>query len=146
MTAEYYADPAQFNAALVEEFRANDGRLSGMFEKSFMLLLTTTGAQTGQARTVPLGHWTVDGALVVVASGNGSPQVPGWFHNVAANPEVEVEIATPDGVDAFAARARVAGADERARLWPLLLEQAPFFADHQDRIEREIPIVILDRT
>lgn len=145
MSKEYRSDAVAFNAGLVEEFRSNDGRLSGMFANSFLLLLTTTGAKTGRERTVPLGHWTVDGKLLVIASGNASQPHPSWYHNLRAEPRVDVELATPQSVDRFSARARVATSPEREALWAGLLEQAPFFAGHQEQVSREIPVVVLER-
>lgn len=145
MTDDYDPDPVRFNAELIEEFRAHDGRLSGMFANSSLLVLTTTGSRTGSDHAVPIGNWTVDGKLVVVASGNASPTEPHWYRNLLADPEVGVELATPSGIERFAARARVVEGAERERLWPLLLEQAPFFADHQAQLDREIPLVVLER-
>src|SRR3954453_11725132 len=83
-----------FNRQLIEEFRANGGKVGGMFAGAPLLLLTTTGAKSGQARVAPLAYTTDNDRLVVIASKGGAPTHPDWFHNVRANPEVTVEVGT----------------------------------------------------
>ena len=104
-----------------------------------VLLLTTTGRKSGKARTQPLLYLTDGDALVVVASFGGSREHPAWFLNLEANPDVEVQV----GPEARRTRARVATQEERARLWPRLVQMYRPYESYQRRTEREIPVVIL---
>src|SRR5690242_2265758 len=105
------SDMNEFNQKVIAEFRANGGKVGPPFEGAPMLLLTTTGAKSGQQRTTPLVH-TMDGdRLVVIASKAGAPNHPAWYHNLVANPTVTVE----KGTERFQARARVAGDEEIGR-------------------------------
>jgi proline iminopeptidase len=105
------------------------------------LLLTTTGRKSGERYIFPLFYGeTGDGGYIVVASKGGAPTHPGWYRNLAANPEVEVQV----GTRRTKARARTATGDERARLWQKALEFWPPYADYQQKTEREIPVVVLD--
>lgn len=103
-------------------------------------LLTTTGRKSGRPRTVPLCYLRDGDAVIVVASQGGLPANPQWFFNVRANPAVQVEIGKRRGDY----RARVAGPDERARLWPRLVELYPDYASYQSWTDREIPVVICE--
>ena len=93
---EKTTDYNEFNRQLIEEFRANGGKVSGMFAGAPLLLLTTTGAKSGQPRVAPLAYTTDNGRLVVIASKGGAPTHPDWFHNLRANPEVTVEFGNGD--------------------------------------------------
>jgi deazaflavin-dependent oxidoreductase (nitroreductase family) len=105
------------------------------------LLLTTTGRKSGERYIFPLFYGeTGDGSYIVVASKGGAPQHPGWYRNLVAHPEVEVQV----GTRRTKARARTATGDERARLWQKALEFWPPYADYQQKTEREIPVVVLD--
>src|SRR5689334_22132435 len=97
-------DVNEFQRRVIEEFRQNGGVVGGMFAGATLALLTTTGARTGQRRTVPLGYLEVDGKPLVVASAMGSPKNPGWYHNVLNNPAVTVEV----GTDRYRAMAAIA--------------------------------------
>ena len=119
-TTDYNA----FNRQLIEEFRANGGKVGGMFAGAPLLLLTTTGAKSGQPRVAPLAYTTDNGRFVVIASKGGAPTHPDWFHNVRANPEVTVEVGTetfparatiPDGSRTTAALRPDGGADAELR-------------------------------
>lgn len=143
------SDMVAFNAEVAERFRVQHGsgpltggRLgtAGQINADAMLLLTTTGARSGEPRTVPLGWLRIDGQLVVLASNVGAPRHPGWYHNLVRNPRVTVEL----GAGTFAATARVATGAERERLWEGAVAQRPFFTDHQAKTDRQIPIVVLD--
>ena len=101
---EKTTDYNEFNRQLIEEFRANGGKVSGMFAGAPLLLLTTTGARSGQPRVAPLAYTTDNGRVVVIASKGGAPTHPDWFHNLRANPEVTVEL----GTETFPARATIA--------------------------------------
>lgn len=104
------------------------------------LLLTTTGRKSGEKFIFPLYYGKIGDSYIVVASKGGAPQHPGWYRNLLANPEVEVQV----GTDKFKARARTATGDERARLWQEALKFWPPYADYQKKTEREIPVVVLD--
>ncbi|OWY59970.1 hypothetical protein B7486_71715, partial [cyanobacterium TDX16] len=94
-----------FNDSIIEEFRSNDGKVGGPFEGAPMIILTTTGAKSGEPRTTPLVSYQEDGRLFVMASMGGAPTHPAWYHNVKANPGLKVELQTPDGIDEFEAEA-----------------------------------------
>ncbi len=107
-----------------------------------VLELTTTGARSGQKRTAMLTTPVQQGAtIVIVASRGGDAQHPGWFHNLKANPNVEVSLR---GGPKRPMRARVADADERARLWPLVTKRYRGYEQYQQRTMREIPLVLLE--
>jgi deazaflavin-dependent oxidoreductase (nitroreductase family) len=130
------------NRSVIEEFRANEGRVGGRLEGIDLVLVTHTGARTGRALTTPLGH-VVDGDdLVVVAANRGSATHPSWYHNMVANPDVTVEV----GTVTYAAKAVVATGDERARLWDKIAAMKPFLLDFQEKAgSRAIPLVVLRR-
>jgi deazaflavin-dependent oxidoreductase (nitroreductase family) len=104
------------------------------------LLLTTTGRKSGERYIFPLFYGKTGDSYIVVASKGGAPQHPGWYRNLRANPEVEVQA----GTATVKARARTATGAERARLWEKALEFWPPYADYQKKTEREIPVVVLD--
>ena len=104
------------------------------------LLLTTTGRKSGGKFIFPLYYGKAGDSYIVVASKGGAPQHPGWYRNLLANPEVDVQV----GTEKFKARARTATGAERARLWQTALEFWPPYADYQQKTEREIPVVVLD--
>ena len=130
-----------FNENIVEEFRTNSGKVGGMFEGAPLLLLTTTGAKSGQTRVAPLAYTTDGGRMVVIASKGGAPSHPDWYHNVLANPEVTVEV----GTDAFPARATVPEGAERDRLFNQMAERMPNFAEYQRNTTRVLPVIVLER-
>ena len=107
-----------------------------------VLLLTTTGRKTGKRTTTPLIYENADDAYLVVASKGGAPEHPGWYRNLSKNPDVEVQVKD----DVFAARARTATGDERERLWKLTTLQWPDYEAYQTKTDREIPVVVLERT
>lgn len=130
-----------WNQQITEEFRANGGKVSGRFEGRPLLLLHHRGARTGTERVNPLAYRPLDrGAMAVFASKAGAPTNPDWYHNVRANPEVEVEV----GTETIRARARVAQGDERDRIWEAQAAEIPTFAEYQERSGRTIPVVILE--
>ena len=138
----FYSDPIAYNARLVEEYRANAGKLSGPLAGMELMLLTTTGAKSGLARVAPLGFVTAGDRWLVIASANGSPKAPDWYHNLVANPDVAVEL----GLERIPARATTAEGAERDRLWKYFASHKPFLAEHEQRAGRQIPIVILERS
>jgi len=130
-----------FNAALVDEFRANAGQVTGMFSGAPLVLITTTGAKSGKRRTTPIVYTTDGDAVVIIASKGGSPTSPDWFHNLVANPEVKVELAT----ETFQAKARVAEEPEREELYRAQAALMPNFAEYEKATTRKIPVVVLER-
>jgi deazaflavin-dependent oxidoreductase (nitroreductase family) len=135
--AQIPPDMKAFNRALIEEWRANDGRLSGRMATSQLILLTTTGARSGEPRTTVVGYVRHGDRLLAIASNNGAPKHPAWYFNLLAAPTATVEL----GSEMFDVRARTAGPEEREELGQLI----PYFEPQQKRTEREIPIVVLDR-
>ncbi len=130
-----------FNRAVIEEFRANHGAVGGGFAGAPMVLLTTTGAKSGQKRVNPLVALVQGGTLYVVASKAGAPTNPDWYHNLLATPEVEVEF----GDERFGATAVPVTGPERDRLYAAQVAQQPGFADYEKATTRVIPVVELRR-
>jgi deazaflavin-dependent oxidoreductase (nitroreductase family) len=131
-----------FNASIIEEFRANGGVVGGMFEGRAMLLLHTTGRTSGAARTTPLVYRpNGEDSWVVFASYGGAPKDPAWFGNLVAEPDVDIEV----GTDTVPVRARVAAGTERETLWSAQKAELPGFADYEAKTDRQIPVVVLDR-
>ena|SRR5436305_5635301 len=130
---------ADFNAKIIDEFRANAGRVGGMFEGTPLLLLHHTGARTGKERINPLAYLRDGERYVIFASKAGAPTNPDWYHNLKANPEVTIEV----GTDTLPATAGEATGEERERLFQAQVERAPTFADYQANTERQIPVIIL---
>lgn len=135
-----------FNQALADEFRANGGKVTGQFEGADLLLLTTTGAKSGQPRLSPLAFFRIDGKLLVIGSFAGAPNDPAWVHNLRANPRAHVEVSSDAGVDAFDVVARELPSAERADVLPKIIERAPVFAEYQSKTSRVIPLFELQRT
>lgn len=131
---------ADWNSQIIEEFRANGGKVGGQFEGAPLLLLHTTGARSGQERVNPVMYMTEGNRLAVFASKAGADTNPDWYHNLLANPAVTVEI----GTETKSAHARVAGQEERDRLWSAQKKEWPGFADYETKTSRQIPVVILE--
>jgi deazaflavin-dependent oxidoreductase (nitroreductase family) len=129
-----------WNSKIIEEFRANGGKVGGQFQGAPLLLLHTKGAKTGQDRVHPVMYRKVGGGYAVFASKAGAPTNPDWYHNLVANPDVRAEI----GTDVVPLRARVAGPDEREPIWIAQKTDFPGFADYETKTSREIPVVILE--
>jgi deazaflavin-dependent oxidoreductase (nitroreductase family) len=134
-------DRKAFNRALIEEFRSNGGKVGGAFAQAPLLLLTTTGAKSGQQRTSPVVYTTDGDRLVIIASYGGRPSNPAWFNNLLANPEVTVEVPG----ETFAARAVVASGEYRDRLYAAQAKLMPAFEEYQSKTNRQIPVVTLER-
>ncbi|RUP33855.1 MAG: nitroreductase family deazaflavin-dependent oxidoreductase [Mycolicibacterium sp.] len=130
-----------FNAAIVDEFRANGGKVGGQFEGGNLLLLHTTGAKSGQPRMSPLAYLPVDGKILIVGSKAGAPTHPDWVHNLRANSAARIEI----GEDEYDVVARELPDDEREATYPLITAVAPVFADYQAKTSRVIPLFELVR-
>ena len=136
---------ADWNQQVIDEFRANDGRVGGRFEGRTLLLLHHRGAKTGTERINPVAYQRLsEDSVAVFASKGGASTNPDWYHNVVANPDVTVEI----GTETFRARARVAKSTERDSIWEQQKRDWPGFAEYEEKTRgiREIPVVVLDKT
>ncbi|AUS80978.1 nitroreductase family deazaflavin-dependent oxidoreductase [Actinoalloteichus sp. AHMU CJ021] len=126
--------------SIIEEFRANEGRVGGPVDGTRLLLLTTTGARSGAPHTVPLGYLPDGGErILVIASAGGAPRHPAWFHNLVAHPRVTVE----DGVFTYQAEAEVLRGPERDAAFARAVESDPEWARYQENTSRTIPVVAL---
>jgi len=134
-------DQNTYNRQLIEEFRADRDKGGGAMKGRPLLLLTTTGAKSGQLRTKPMMFIPDGDRLLVIASNAGAPTHPDWYRNLVAHPEVTVEV----GNETFKAIASVTEGPERQRLWSRVVELYPFFADHQAKTTRQIPVIVLER-
>jgi deazaflavin-dependent oxidoreductase (nitroreductase family) len=131
-------DRNDYNRRLIQEFRANRSKFEGPGSRP-LLLLTTTGAKSGQRNTTPMMYIPNGDRLIVIASNIGAPRHPDWYHNLLAHPEVTVEV----GSQTYNATAIVTEGAERQKLWTWIVEQHPFFADHQAKTTRQIPVIAL---
>ncbi|QIY58618.1 nitroreductase family deazaflavin-dependent oxidoreductase [Streptomyces sp. RPA4-5] len=133
--------PIDFNRQIIEEFRANGGRVGGPFEGGRLLLLTTTGARSGAPHTTPLGYLPDgDGRVLVIASAAGAPKHPAWYHNLVAHPRVTVEA----GVFTYEAQAVVLEGAERDQAFARAVATDPGWSDYQEKTERILPVVALE--
>jgi len=134
-------DQRDYNQRLIEEFRAERSKTGKPLEGRPLLLLTTTGARSGQRRTTPMMYISDGDRPLVIASNAGAPRHPDWYLNLVAHPQVTVEV----GPDTFEATAIVMEGEARQQLWTRITELYPFFADHQAKVTRQIPVVVLER-
>ncbi|WP_348726587.1 nitroreductase family deazaflavin-dependent oxidoreductase [uncultured Mycolicibacterium sp.] len=132
---------ADFNQAIIDEFRANGGVVGGPFEGATLLLLHTTGAKSGQPRVSPLAYLTVDGKMIIIGSYAGAPKDPAWVHNLRAHPRAHIEV----GTDAYDVAVRELPAGERDATYPKVTEKAPQFGEYQAKTSRPIPLFELTR-
>jgi deazaflavin-dependent oxidoreductase (nitroreductase family) len=132
-------DMAEINRRTIEQFRAG-GEITGM-HRDRLLLLTTTGRRTGQRRTTPMMFHSDGDRLLLIASNMGAPRHPDWYRNLEADPHVTVEV----GDETYEATAVPATGAERERLWSMLKETYPFFAEHEAATDRVIPVVVVTR-
>ncbi|MDH3194324.1 MAG: nitroreductase family deazaflavin-dependent oxidoreductase [Acidimicrobiia bacterium] len=130
---------SDWNHSIIEEFRANNGVVGGPFAGATLLLLHTTGAQTGRERISPLMYQQLDDGYAVFASKAGASSNPDWYHNILANPQVSIEI----GDRSLACQASVASPEERAPIWERQKAAHGGFAEYEARTEREIPVILL---
>ncbi|MEO6702604.1 MAG: nitroreductase family deazaflavin-dependent oxidoreductase [Jatrophihabitantaceae bacterium] len=128
------------NSIAIAEFRENSGWIGGNYEGTPMLLLHTIGAKSGAERVNPVMYRPVDGGLAVFASNTGAETHPDWYHNLLAQPDVQIEI----GTQTVPVHARVAEGVEREQIWQAHAQEYPPFAEHQSKISRLIPIVVLE--
>src|SRR5215218_7225284 len=130
-----------FGQEHVERYRATDGAEGHEWRGTQTLLLTTTGRKSGEPRTTPLIYAPHGEDYMVVASQGGSPTPPAWFLNLSAKPEVEVQVKG----ERFKARARTAGPEEKPEMWRRMVAEWPAYDEYQEKTERKIPVVILER-
>ena len=130
-----------FNKSIVDEFRSNDGKVGGPFEGATLLLLTSTGAKSGQPRLAPLAYLTIDGKMIIIGSKAGADTNPDRVHNLRANPRAHIEV----GTDAYDVVARELPSEERDETYPKVLATAPGFGEYQAKTGRVIPLFELQR-
>jgi deazaflavin-dependent oxidoreductase (nitroreductase family) len=130
---------SESNKGIVEEFRANQGRVGGRFEGKTLLLLHTRGAKSQQERINPVAYVQDGDRFIVIASKGGAPTNPDWYYNILADPAVTVEV----GTEKFQARAAVAEEPERTHLYNKMVEMMSSFDDYRRKTKRVIPVIIL---
>jgi len=131
---------SDWNEKVIKEFRENRGQVGGQFAGAPLLLLHTVGARSGEPRVNPMMYRKVDGGYAVFASKGGAPTNPDWYHNLLAHPQVRAEI----GTGTVELVARVAGGEERDRIWTAQKADYPGFAEYERRTSRQIPVVVLE--
>jgi deazaflavin-dependent oxidoreductase (nitroreductase family) len=136
------AAPADFNAQIIDEFHANDGRVGGMFDGMPLLLLHHTGARSGKSRINPLAYQSDGERYVIFASKAGAPTNPDWYHNLKAHPNVKIEV----GADTIDVLATEASGEERERLYRTQAERVPQFGEYEQKTDRVIPVIVLTPT
>lgn len=134
------ANAQDWNSKIIEEFRANGGKVGGPFEGAPMLLLHCTGARSGKERVHPLMYLPVGDAYAIFASKGGAPNNPDWYYNLLAHPKARIEI----GVETKSVTARAAERTERDLIWTMQKERYPAFAEYERKTSREIPVMILE--
>jgi deazaflavin-dependent oxidoreductase (nitroreductase family) len=135
------SDPNEFNQKIIEEFRANGGKVGGPWKNMTLLLLHTTGAKSGKERINPVATMQDGDDYIIIASKGGAPRNPDWYHNLAANPKVKVEV----GTEEFQAVAHNTQEPERSKLYDRMAEKYPGFAEYAQKTERVIPVIRLKR-
>jgi deazaflavin-dependent oxidoreductase (nitroreductase family) len=135
------AEANNWNKGIIDEFRANDGEVGGSFAGAPLLLLTTTGAKTGQLRTNPVMYLPDGDRVLVFASKAGAPTNPDWYHNLVAHPTASVEV----GDEHYDVKATVLTGAERDRMYARQAELYPGFAEYEAKTTRTIPVVALER-
>ena len=132
--------PNDFNAQIIEEFRANGGKVGGQFDGAPLLLLYSTGAKSGEERVNPLMYQADGDRMAIFASKAGAPTNPDWFHNLRAHAEATVEV----GTETVPVTARVVEGEERERIWERQKREYPGFAEYEEKAGRTIPVVVLE--
>jgi deazaflavin-dependent oxidoreductase (nitroreductase family) len=134
-------DDRLFGDEHVRVYRETGGERGYHWRGTTILLLTTTGRKSGETRTTPLIHRVDGDRWIVVASKGGAPEHPGWFLNLSENPDVEIQVRD----EVIAARASVVGDEEHDRIWSLMTEVWPDYDSYQEKTDRRIPLVALER-
>jgi deazaflavin-dependent oxidoreductase (nitroreductase family) len=135
------SERTEFNRKVIEEFRSTGGTVGGPFKGAPMILVTHKGAKSGKEYTTPLVYTRDSDRYVIIASMGGAPEDPQWFRNIVAHPDVTLEV----GTEKFAAKARVAEGEERARLYRAQADLMPNFDEYAAKTTRQIPVVVLER-
>ena len=135
------SNQVNWNQTIIDEFRANAGKVGGQFAGRTLLLLVTVGAKSGQERINPVAYIKDGDPFVIIASKGGAPTNPDWYYNLLANPLVVVEVAS----EQFQARAAIASEPERTRLYNAMIEMMPGFAEYRQKTTRVIPVITLTR-
>lgn len=133
--------PKDWNQQVIEEFRANAGKVGGYFTGAHMILIHHIGARSGRERVTPLVYLPDGDDMVIAATKGGSPTNPDWYYNVKEHPRMEVEV----GADAFSVEATEVAGPERDELWKRLVEIRPGFADYETKTSRVFPMFRLKR-
>jgi deazaflavin-dependent oxidoreductase (nitroreductase family) len=134
-------DMKEMNRQIIDEFRANGGKVGGRFEGAPMLLLTTKGAKSGETRVNPLVYLDDASRYVIIASYAGAPTNPPWYHNLIANPTVTIEV----GTQTLKVRAEVVQEPDRTRLYKKMESMMPAFTEYRQKTKRTIPVIALRR-
>jgi deazaflavin-dependent oxidoreductase (nitroreductase family) len=134
--------PKDWNKAIIEEFRANGGKVGGMFADRTLLLLHTSGAKSGEPRINPVAYVKDGDRLVIIASKGGAPTNPDWYYNLVAHPDVTVEV----GTEQIQVHASVAAEPDRTRLYQQMVAMMPGFAEYEQKTTRKIPAILLERS
>ena len=129
-----------WNDGIIEEFRANDGKVGGYFAGAPMILIHHVGAKSGTERVSPLVYLPDGDDMVIAATKGGAPTNPDWYHNVLANPHVRAEI----GTETYDLVAHEATGEERDRIWKEQKRFNPGFAEYEDKTSRQIPVIVLE--
>ena len=132
---------SDWNTRIIEEFRANDGRVGGPFAGAPMILIHHTGARSGTERVNPLVYFPDGDRFVVIASAGGAPKNPDWYHNLKAHPRTTVEV----GAETFAVDVQELTGDERSAVWQRVVAAMPGFGAYQEKTTRQIPVLALTR-
>ena len=134
-------NPNDWNQKIIDEFRTNEGRVGGQFEGAPMILVHHVGAKSGTERVNPLVYFPYGDRMVIIASKGGAPTNPDWYHNLKAHPDVDVEV----GTERFPVTVEEATGAERDALWARVVEQMPGFGEYQEKVDRLIPVLVLQR-
>ena len=139
---EDVSDVTDWNQTIIDEFRANEGKVGGQFDGAPVLLLHHTGARSGTVRVSPLMYQPVGDTYAIFASKAGAPTNPDWYHNLVANPRASIEV----GTETVDVTARVTDAVERGPIWTAQKQNYPGFAGYEQNTTRQIPVLLLERT
>jgi deazaflavin-dependent oxidoreductase (nitroreductase family) len=132
---------SDWNTTIIEEFRANEGRVGGQFEGAPMILIHHIGARSGIERVNPLVYFPDGDRMLIMASKGGAPTNPDWYHNLKAHPRITVEV----GTETFQVDVVELTGDERETMWARVVEQMPGFGEYQSKVTRQIPLLALTR-
>jgi deazaflavin-dependent oxidoreductase (nitroreductase family) len=133
---------SDWNEKIIEEFRANEGRVGGPFEGAPMILIHHIGARSGTERVTPLVYFPQDdGQMVIIASKAGAPTNPDWYHNLKANPKIDVEV----GTETFPVEVGEVVGEKRDEIWSRVVDAMPGFGEYQVKTDRKIPVLVLQR-